>query len=60
MDLSKFIIPLGIATYAVLLLAILTGLRVIKVKVKWHKMIALIALIIASIHAIIVIYLNYF
>ena len=60
MELSKLIIPLGISAYAFMLFAILTGIRLIKLKVKWHKTIALIGIILATVHAAIVIYLNYF
>jgi len=60
MDLSKYIIPLGIFTYSFMLLAVLTGIRIIKVKVKVHKAIAIIGIIGATIHVALVIYLNYF
>ena len=60
MELSKLIIPLGILAYSVMLFVVLTGLRVIKLKVKWHKTIALIGMSLATIHAAIVIYLNFF
>lgn len=59
MDLSRFLIPLGIFSYGFMLLAVLTGIRIIKVKVKRHKLLALIAIVSASIHLLIVIYLNY-
>ncbi len=60
MDLFNLIIPLGIISYCLMLLAVLTGARVIKLKVKHHKLIALIALIGASFHLGLVIYYNYF
>ena len=60
MDLVSLIMPLGIVGYALMLLAILTGTRVIKLKVKHHKLIALIAMIVASLHFAIIIYYNYF
>lgn len=60
MDLSRLIIPLGIFSYGFMLLAVLTGTRIIKVKIKHHKLLALIGIIGASIHLVIVIYLNYF
>ena len=59
MELSSFIIPLGIFSYSFMLLAVLTGARVIKVNFKRHRLLALIAIIGASIHAALVIYLNY-
>lgn len=60
MELSSIIIPLGIFSYSFMLLAILTGARVIKLTFKHHRLLALIAIIGASIHAALVIYLNYF
>ncbi|MEO0185795.1 MAG: hypothetical protein ABIL20_08375 [candidate division WOR-3 bacterium] len=58
--ISNFIKPLGIMTYICVLLAVLTGLRLIKVPLKIHRLLALIAVIFATIHALIVIYLTYF
>lgn len=60
MELSSFIVPLGIFSYSFMLLAVLTGAHVIKVNFKRHRFLALIAIIGASIHAALVIYLNYF
>jgi hypothetical protein len=60
MDLYRFVIPLGLVSYGLMFLAVLTGLRVIKVKVTFHKTIGLIGLLGATIHAVIVIYYNYF
>ncbi len=60
MDLYNFVIPLGIFSYGAILFSVLTGLRVIKVKVKFHKLIALVGIIGATIHAALVIYFNYF
>ena len=60
MELSSFIIPLGIFSYTFMLLAVLTGARVIKVALKTHRLLALIGIIGASVHAALVIYLNYF
>ena len=59
MDLSGWIIPLGVVSYAFMLLAVLTGTRIIKLKVKHHKMLALIGIVGATVHLFIVIYLNY-
>jgi uncharacterized membrane protein len=59
MEIFNLIKPLGIATYALVLIALLTGLRVIKVPVKWHRLIAIVALAAATVHAVIVIYLAY-
>ncbi len=59
MDLTGLIMPLGIVSFGFMLLAVLTGTRVIKLKVKYHKLIALIAMIAASIHLGLVIFYNY-
>ncbi|MEO0092423.1 MAG: hypothetical protein ABIK61_06920 [candidate division WOR-3 bacterium] len=55
----RLIIILGILSYVLLLFAILTGRRIIKLSLQWHKRIAIAAIIMASIHAVIVIYLSY-
>jgi hypothetical protein len=60
MDLYRLLIPLGIFSYSFMLLAVLTGTRVIKVKVKHHKLFAMISIAGASIHLVIVLYLYYF
>ena len=59
MSIYDLIIPLGIFTYAMVLLGVLTGTRVLNVKLKWHKRIGLTILIAATLHAVIVIYSNY-
>ena len=60
MDLSRFIIPLGILTYTLLLATILSGLfRIkLKLKLKHHKLLALSTIILATMHAGIIIYLT--
>jgi hypothetical protein len=60
MNISTYGIPLGIFSYIVMLFAVLTGIRLIRVSVKVHKTIALIGIISATVHFAIVIYLNYF
>jgi hypothetical protein len=52
--LPKLIIPLGILTYLSLILGIISGLRRWKLKV--HKTIAIITIILATMHATLVIY----
>jgi uncharacterized membrane protein YozB (DUF420 family) len=52
--------PLGIITYIFVLLAVLTGLRIIKLNIKWHRLIALLGIIGTTIHGLIVLYLTYF
>jgi hypothetical protein len=60
MNVYDVIVPLGIGSYVILGFAVLTGLRIIKVKVKVHKVIALIGITGATLHAGFVIYFNYF
>jgi hypothetical protein len=43
-----------------MLFAVLTGLRVIRIKVKYHRLIAVAGIVSATIHAILVIYFNFF
>ncbi len=54
--LANFIIPLGLLTYLSVALGIISGLRRWKLKV--HKTIALIAIILATLHAALVVYFN--
>jgi DMSO/TMAO reductase YedYZ heme-binding membrane subunit len=56
MNLSALIVPLGIAAYTFLLLTFITGIR--KVKLKYHKRLAIIAVVLATIHAGIVLFLQ--
>jgi len=58
--MANLIKPLGIITYILILLAVLTGLRIIKVNIKWHRLIALLGIIGATIHGLIVLYVTYF
>ncbi len=60
MDVYTFALYIGILTYALILLAFLTGLRLIRVTVKYHKMIAVAAMIAATLHAGFFIYVNFF
>ncbi len=57
---NKISLYLAILTYLWFLLVILTGLRVIKAKVSTHKRLALIALILATVHGMLMLYLMYF
>jgi hypothetical protein len=54
--LANLIIPLGILTYLSVILGIISGLR--RWKLKIHKTIALIAIILATLHAALVVYFN--
>jgi hypothetical protein len=56
MELYDLVMPFGIITYIMILLAILTGKRVIKLHPKWHIRIAKTALVFATMHAGIIIY----
>lgn len=58
MDLYSLVAPLGIITYILILLAVLTGKRILKLKPVWHRIIAFAALIFATLHAAIVISYN--
>jgi uncharacterized membrane protein YozB (DUF420 family) len=58
MDLYSLVMPLGIITYVLILLAILTAKRIIKLNFKWHRRFGISALIFATLHAGIVIYYN--
>ena len=60
MSLHEFIIPLGILTYAALILTILSGFMIFKfhikwINMKWHIILAVITILLASFHAAIVI-----
>jgi hypothetical protein len=52
--LANLIIPLGISTFLSLILGIISGVRRWKLKV--HKTIAIITIILAALHAALVIY----
>jgi hypothetical protein len=56
MDLYRFVIPLGIATYVFIVLTVLSGARILKLGFRWHRTIGMLALLTATIHAAIVIY----
>ncbi len=53
MELWRFIKPFGIVTYVLILLTLISGL--FRWKLKYHKTLAISTLILASIHALIVI-----
>jgi hypothetical protein len=52
--LANLIIPLGVLTYLSLILGIISGLK--RWKLRAHKAIALTAIIMATLHAMLVIY----
>ncbi len=55
MELYDLVMPFGVITYISILLAVLTGKRVIKLHPKWHRIIAGTALLFGSLHATIII-----
>jgi hypothetical protein len=56
MELYKLAVPLGIATYAMLWFSVLSGTRAIKVGFKWHGRFGLVGIVLASVHAGIILY----
>lgn len=54
MEIYTLIKPLGIITYVLLIFAALSG--ILRWKLKNHKLLAILALLLASIHAVIVIF----
>lgn len=54
MELWKFVKPLGIITYGLLFVTMLSGM--FRWKLKKHKTIAIITLVIATLHAVIVLF----
>ena len=58
MNFGDFLIPFGITTYSLLAITAISGLM--RIKLQRHKLLALIAVLFATLHAGLVIYLNYF
>ena len=56
MELYEIIEPLGILTWCLLLFGVLTGTRVIKLKLKHHKWIGFIAIGFATLHGALVLF----
>jgi len=56
MNLFKLVMPLGIATYLLALLTIISGLK--KAKLTTHKLLATLTIILATCHAGLIIYLK--
>ncbi len=56
MEISELIKPLGIVTYVFVILTFLAGLlrAKLKLKIKLHKTLALLAVILASLHGVLV------
>ena len=55
----KILVPFGFASNVIMIFAILTGLRLIKVKVKVHRLISLIGFF-GMLHTAFGIYITYF
>ncbi len=60
MDLYNLIFPLGLTTFAFLLTTVLSGARVIKLKVKYHKLLGILTIILAICHGSLAIYFKFF
>ena len=60
MALNDLIVPLGVLTYAVIWLSVLSGTKKIKVGFKWHRRFGLIGITAASVHAGLVIFYELF
>jgi hypothetical protein len=60
MNPYRLILPLGLLTFALLLTTVLMGARIIKVKIKVHKVFGILTFISAVTHGSLAIYLNYF
>lgn len=60
MNPYRLILPLGLLTFSLLLMTILIGTRIVKLKFKYHKVFALLTFISAITHGTLAIYLNYF
>lgn len=52
-------VPIGVATYAIFWLSVLSGTRVIKVGFNWHRRFGIMGIILASLHAGIILYFRY-
>jgi len=65
MDVYSLIIPLGILAFVSVLFNVLTGTRVIRLRppkrhMAIHKLVGFVALAVAALHGLLVIYTNYF
>jgi len=58
--MEEIIVYLGIVAYSFILISFLTGMKIIKVKYKVHKIIGIIGFSCASIHALYMIFDNFF
>ncbi len=58
MSLHELIGPLGIMTYTLVLLTFLSGLKVLKLSFKNHRLLGIVSVVLASCHGLLVIILN--
>ena len=58
MNIGSFIVPLGILTYTMAAITLLSGL--FRAKLKNHKLLAYITIALATLHGGLVIYLKFF
>lgn len=54
------LIVLGIVTYLLMMMSFLSGMRIIKLPYKYHKIIGIVGLCSASVHGLGLLYLNFF
>lgn len=59
MELWDLVEPLGIATYILIVILLLTGMRIVKVKRPMHKVIGIITFIVATLHGAVVLLSDY-
>lgn len=60
MNAASFILPLGIVTYLLVLFNVLSGRKIIKIHLNWHRRMGYVALLAASSHLGFVLYLKLF
>jgi hypothetical protein len=56
----KSLVPFAVLTYILFVVTILMGVRVIRVSLKVHRLFGFISIGLATIHAIVMIYITYF
>jgi hypothetical protein len=60
MSLSSLIMPFGIVTYLLVLFNVLSGRRIIRIHLNWHRRLGHVALLCASAHLGLVLYYKLF
>ena len=56
----KLLVPFGIFIYIMFMVTLLMGMRVIKVQLKLHRIFGIASVCLGTLHAIVMIYINYF